>query len=291
MRRYSPPYYSPPRRGHAGRPRSPPPRRGYGGERGRPKDQNQGSLLVRNIPLNCRPEELRVPFERFGVVRDVYLPKNYYTGGYGWFEVKTSPSPTIDEGFFCLTLLNIFPTKSRVHLKNVRLEPRGFAFVQFVDPYDAAEAQYQMNGRMFAGREISVVLASETRKRPEEMRRRTGVRGPSGHEGRRSYHGRSRSRSRSPRHPSASRRRHHSRSYSPAPKRRRDYSPSPVRKEPRSPLEREIDHSRRSYSPGYDHDANHNVDRRSPHESDGGGARYRSSASRSPSGSRSRSVD
>ena len=27
-----------------------------------------------------RPEELRAPFERFGVVRDVYIPKDYYTG-------------------------------------------------------------------------------------------------------------------------------------------------------------------------------------------------------------------
>ncbi|GJU82192.1 serine/arginine-rich SC35-like splicing factor SCL30 [Tanacetum coccineum] len=225
MRRYSPPSRSPPRRGHGGRPRSPPPpRRGHGGsDRGRPKDPNHGSLLVRNIPMNCRPEELRVPFERFGVVRDVYLPKNYYTG-----------------------------------------EPRGFAFVQFVDGYDAAEAQYQMNGRMFAGREISVVLASESRKRPEEMRRRTRVsRGPSGHESRRSYHGRSRS---------------PSRSYSPAPKRKTDYSRSPVRREPRSPRdpspEREIEIS--------------------PRKSDGGRGRHMSSpcrGSRSPSGSRSRSAD
>lgn len=28
----------------------------------------------------CRPEDLRVPFERYGPVKDVYLPKNYYTG-------------------------------------------------------------------------------------------------------------------------------------------------------------------------------------------------------------------
>lgn len=55
-------------------------------------------------------------------------------------------------------------------------EPRGFAFVQFVDSHDAAEAQYHMNGQIFAGREISVVVAAETRKRPEEMRRRTGPR-------------------------------------------------------------------------------------------------------------------
>ncbi|KAL7611851.1 serine/arginine-rich SC35-like splicing factor SCL30 [Lactuca sativa] len=245
MRRYSPPYHSPPRRdrGHGGRPRSPP-RRAYGGERGRHKDQNHGSLLVRNIPLNCRPEELRVPFERFGVVRDVYLPKNYYTG-----------------------------------------EPRGFAFVQFVDAYEAGEAQYHMNGRMFAGREISVVLASESRKRPEEMRRRTRPRESSGYEGRRSHHGgRSRSHSRSPRRPSGSRSRQRSRSYSPAPKRRGgDYSesPPPVRREPQV----DDDRSRRSYSPGYDDAAanDHNVDRRrSPYKSSG-------RAARSPSGSRSRS--
>ncbi|RRT39294.1 hypothetical protein B296_00059254 [Ensete ventricosum] len=51
MRRYSSPYYSPPRRGYGGRGRSPP-RRGYGGYGG--KERGSGSLLVRNIPLNCR---------------------------------------------------------------------------------------------------------------------------------------------------------------------------------------------------------------------------------------------
>ncbi|KAI9111960.1 hypothetical protein K1719_017650 [Acacia pycnantha] len=58
-------------------------------------------------------------------------------------------------------------------------------FVQFVDPYDASEAQYHMNGQIFAGREISVVLAAESRKRPEEMRQKSR-RGPSGYGGRRS---------------------------------------------------------------------------------------------------------
>ncbi|KAL7251012.1 hypothetical protein ACSBR1_012935 [Camellia fascicularis] len=53
MRRYSPPYYSPPRRGYGGRTRSPS-RRGPGNGYGRSKEQNHGSLLVRNIPLNCR---------------------------------------------------------------------------------------------------------------------------------------------------------------------------------------------------------------------------------------------
>ncbi|KAK3023659.1 hypothetical protein RJ639_043540, partial [Escallonia herrerae] len=37
------------------------------------------------------PEDLRVPFERFGPVKDVYLPKNYYTGeprGFGFVKFR-----------------------------------------------------------------------------------------------------------------------------------------------------------------------------------------------------------
>ncbi|RDX96062.1 Serine/arginine-rich SC35-like splicing factor SCL30, partial [Mucuna pruriens] len=234
MRRSSPAYYSPPRRGYGGRGGGSG-RRGYGG--GRRRENNNGSLLVRNIPLDCRPDELRAPFERFGPVRDVYIPKDYYSG-----------------------------------------EPRGFAFVQFVDPYEASEAQYHMNRQIFAGREITVVVAEETRKRPEEMRHRTRPRGPVGYGGRRSsYYGRSRSRSitrsRSPPYPSGSRNRYRSRqsteacnrglnliftrSYSPAPRRQSDYSVSPRRQaeHPRSPrgppVERDADQKRRSYSPAY----------------------------------------
>nr|GMC63723.1 serine/arginine-rich SC35-like splicing factor SCL30 [Ipomoea batatas] len=276
MRRYSPAYYSPPRRGYGGRPRSPP-RRGYGGG-GRHREQNHGSLLVRNIPLDCRPEELRAPFERFGLVRDVYLPKDYYTG-----------------------------------------EPRGFAFVQFVDPYDAAEAQYHMDGKVFAGRQISVVVAAETRKRPEDMRRKTRVRGPSGNGGRSSYYG--------------SRARHRSRSYSPDQQRRDDYSISPDRRQsghpispdrrqsghpispdrrqsghrispdrrhsdhPRSPRERGVHHRRRSYSPGYENIAGENGNSHGKehlNEAKEAQTRWRSSprqTSRSPPRSRSRSAD
>ncbi|GMY27612.1 serine/arginine-rich SC35-like splicing factor SCL28 isoform X2 [Fagus crenata] len=48
-------------------------------------------LLVRNLPLNARPEDLRAPFERFGQVKDVYLPKNYYSGeprGFGFVKYR-----------------------------------------------------------------------------------------------------------------------------------------------------------------------------------------------------------
>ncbi|KAJ6690272.1 hypothetical protein OIU85_006537 [Salix viminalis] len=234
MRGYSPPHYSSPRRGYGGRGRSPP-RRGYGGGGGggggygRSKEQNSGSLLVRNIPLDCRPEELRGLFERFGAVRDVYIPKDYRTG-----------------------------------------EPRGFGFVQFVDPCDAMEAQHHMNGQVFGKRQMFVVVAADTRKRPEEMRHRARVSGPSDYGGQTSYSqlitalyqyasGRSHSRSlsRSPHPYHASRSRYRSRSYSPAPK-QRNYSPSPERRYadhlrfPRGPPpERESGHRCRSYSPCY----------------------------------------
>ena len=38
------------------------------------------SLIINDVSVICRPEDLRIPFERFGPVKDVYLPKNYYTG-------------------------------------------------------------------------------------------------------------------------------------------------------------------------------------------------------------------
>ncbi|CAA6654191.1 unnamed protein product [Spirodela intermedia] len=85
------------------------------------------------------PEDLRIPFERFGPVKDVYLPKNYYTG-----------------------------------------EPRGFGFVKFRNPEDAAEAKQQMNHKVIGGREIRIVFAEENRKTPQEMRKNTRVRNPGG---------------------------------------------------------------------------------------------------------------
>ncbi|KAG2559432.1 serine/arginine-rich SC35-like splicing factor SCL30 [Panicum virgatum] len=268
MGRYSPSYHSPPRRGHGGRGRSPPPRKGYGGGgRGGRGDQGSVSLLVRNIPLRCRPEELRVPFERFGPVRDVYLPRDYHTG-----------------------------------------EPRGFGFVEFVDAYDASEAQYHMNRQMFSGREITVVLAADTRKRPDEMRRRMGPRGYSDHEGRRSSRrGRSRSysRSRSPR----PRGRARSRSYSPAPRRCDDYSASPPRakeeehrRSSKQPKEHNGDKKCRSYTPEDRNDRRgadngHDERKRSPgaaadddEEPRRGRRRSPRPVSVSPPGSRSRSA-
>ncbi|KAM1431927.1 hypothetical protein FF1_014124 [Malus domestica] len=180
--------YSPsPPRGYGRRRRSPSPRGRYGG-RGRDLPT---SLLVRNLRRDCRPEDLRGPFGRFGPLKDVYLPRDYYTG-----------------------------------------EPRGFGFVQFVDPADAADAKYHMDGQILLGRELTVVFAEENRKKPSEMRARDRVRSRS-YDNRRSHSRYSRSPryartfSRSPDYysPSPSPRRY-SRSISPRDRRYRDESRS-----------------------------------------------------------------
>ena len=51
-----------------------------------------------------------------------------------------------------------------------RREPRGFGFVQYRDPADAADAQFRMDRQIIAGREITVVFAEDNRKKPSEMR-------------------------------------------------------------------------------------------------------------------------
>ncbi|KAJ0476390.1 putative RNA recognition motif domain, nucleotide-binding alpha-beta plait domain superfamily [Helianthus annuus] len=184
---YSP---SPPRyrsRSH----RSPSPRGRYAG---RARDLPT-SLLVRNLGRGCRPEDLRGPFGEFGPLKDVYLPRDYYTG-----------------------------------------EPRGFGFVQYVDPDDAAEAKYHMDGQVLLGRELTVVFAEENRKKPSEMRARERSRGISydrrGSSSRYSRSpGRGRSYHRSPSYYSPSPRRGRGRSYHHSPS---YYSPSPRRGHERS---------------------------------------------------------
>ncbi|XP_042446886.1 serine/arginine-rich SC35-like splicing factor SCL28 isoform X1 [Zingiber officinale] len=94
-RSYSPRRYSrsPPRRKHYDDPRDRYHGGGGGGGRGGGRDYRSApsGLLIRNISLDARPEDLRIPFERFGPVKDVYLPKNYYTGeprGFGFVKFR-----------------------------------------------------------------------------------------------------------------------------------------------------------------------------------------------------------
>ncbi|GKC65823.1 serine/arginine-rich SC35-like splicing factor SCL30A, partial [Tanacetum coccineum] len=38
------------------------------------------TTVVENVKLSFRPEDLRRPFGQFGPLKDVYLPRDYYSG-------------------------------------------------------------------------------------------------------------------------------------------------------------------------------------------------------------------
>lgn len=94
-------------------------------------DVSEGcSLLVRNLRFETSPGRVRHHFERYGPVRDVYLPLDYYTR-----------------------------------------RPRGFGFVEYMDPRDAQDAVNRLDGSLLDGSTIRVVVAHDRRKSPETMRR------------------------------------------------------------------------------------------------------------------------
>ncbi|KAJ6722019.1 SERINE/ARGININE RICH SPLICING FACTOR [Salix viminalis] len=53
-------------------------------------------LLIRNLSLDARPEDLRGPFEKFGPLKDIYLPRNYHTReprGFGFVKYRYEKHP------------------------------------------------------------------------------------------------------------------------------------------------------------------------------------------------------
>ncbi|GKD49456.1 serine/arginine-rich SC35-like splicing factor SCL33 isoform X2, partial [Tanacetum coccineum] len=54
------------------------------------------------------------------------------------------------------------------NLVALKREPKGFGFVQFLEPADAAQAKYHMDGQVL----LTVVFAEENRKKPSDMQTR-----------------------------------------------------------------------------------------------------------------------
>uniref|UniRef100_A0A1J3FJQ8 Serine/arginine-rich SC35-like splicing factor SCL28 n=1 Tax=Noccaea caerulescens TaxID=107243 RepID=A0A1J3FJQ8_NOCCA len=55
------------------------------------ESSDPSGLLIRNLPLDARPNDLRDSFERFGPLKDIYLPRNYYTReprGFGFVKYR-----------------------------------------------------------------------------------------------------------------------------------------------------------------------------------------------------------
>lgn len=54
--------------------------RGRGGSRGRESDRKVSkSVLVKNLHFDATTDGVREAFSRFGVIKDVHIPMNYYT--------------------------------------------------------------------------------------------------------------------------------------------------------------------------------------------------------------------
>lgn len=49
-------------------------------ERSKPDMDGKVSLLVRNLNKRTSAEEIKKFFEQYGTIKDVYLPKDYYSG-------------------------------------------------------------------------------------------------------------------------------------------------------------------------------------------------------------------
>jgi len=90
--------------------------------------------------------------------------------------ISLGPIFLLNWALFSLPVSYQFPTITSYDcafvFPSVCREPRGFGFVQYVDPADAADAKYHMDGQILLGRELTVVFAEENRKKPTEMRSR-----------------------------------------------------------------------------------------------------------------------
>ncbi|KAL1192990.1 Serine/arginine-rich SC35-like splicing factor SCL30A [Cardamine amara subsp. amara] len=125
-RSYSP---SPPR-GYGRRGRSPSPRGRY---EGRSRDLPT-SLLVRNLRHDCRQEDLRRAFEQFGPLKDIYLPRDYYTReprGFGFIQFR-DPGDAVEakhhmDGYLLMgrELTVVFAEENRKKPTEMRAMERG----------------------------------------------------------------------------------------------------------------------------------------------------------------------
>lgn len=96
------------------------------------------------LSFSCRSEDLRYEAERYGPCRDVYCPRDYYTGS-----VLLCP-------ICCPSILSLW--LRFLHLSSCLIvcrEGRGLGFVEFTSPRDAEDAKYGMDRSILDGKEVS----------------------------------------------------------------------------------------------------------------------------------------
>jgi FUS-interacting serine-arginine-rich protein 1 len=85
--------------------------------------------------------DLRKIFEKFGDIRDVYIPKDYYT------KCVAAGAAAEERSCTCATGRANQPA----FLARCR-RPRGFAFIEFVDERDAGDAKAELDRMVLDGR-------------------------------------------------------------------------------------------------------------------------------------------
>ncbi|PNW73811.1 hypothetical protein CHLRE_13g573650v5 [Chlamydomonas reinhardtii] len=94
--------------------------------------RNKVSVLVRNIPLHMTVDDLRKKFEKFGELRDVYIPRDYYTQrsrGFGFIEFRDARDA--DEAIYQLDKTSIDGREINVCLsKEGRKTPRDMMVIE-----------------------------------------------------------------------------------------------------------------------------------------------------------------
>eukprot|EP00887_Chlorella_sp_A99_P006971 scaffold2.g6971.t1 len=213
-------------------------------------ERNAGrvSVLCRNLPLDVRPEDVREKFSKYGEIRDIYLPRDYYNNrpkGFGFIEFVDLQDAedaiyALDRSLFNGREINVLLSKeSRKTPREmaVRDERAGRAPTRGYEPrdrYGGDRRDDRRRGRSYSRSRSPRRRDSRSRSRGHGRRSRSRSPVRRRYSRSRSRGRRSRSRSRSPaRSPSRSRSPAvRSKSRSPA----RSKSRSPVRSKSRSPV-------------------------------------------------------
>ncbi|KAK8336914.1 hypothetical protein V6Z11_A09G154200 [Gossypium hirsutum] len=153
--------------------RSPSPRGCYGD---RSRDLPT-SLLVRNLRHDCRVEDLRGPLGQFGHLKDIYLPRDNYTGisiqlKFGSSKLAVTYLNCVKH-WLCHHELS-YNSGVKIMFVILKINEHGtmwFWIVQYLDLADAADAKYHTDGYVLCP-ELTFVLAEGNRKKPSEMRER-----------------------------------------------------------------------------------------------------------------------
>jgi hypothetical protein len=126
-------------------------------------------------PWRLRVEDVRHAAEKYGPVKDVYIPKDYHTRTFcarpdTWDSGRglpvILPHPTEVQPFSALIPESFSDGNLSHHYAE---KPRGIAFVEFTSSRDCEDAMLGLDRSLICGCEIQAGLAQHGRKKPDQF--------------------------------------------------------------------------------------------------------------------------